>query len=486
MSEAIFGHVDTMESAIRRALGQLAEPFDPKEIDWRIGQAGSKDGKPWAKVLAYIDARAVMDRLDEIVGPGNWKDRYWREGNGNMCGLSIRVNGEWVEKVDGSEETDIEAFKGGISKALVRAGVKWGIGRYLYNLGDGWANIVANGTKGSRWQPANQAKGVPAFNWLPPELPTWAIPKPVGKDGGTGTLAGQVPGKPNGNGPEANAVAGKTSATTQAIKGRLAGEQKAIPSQAAQGPAGSTGKGPGGAEPHNERTYEAGVDEFFGIPSDRQLQPAGAGVHTSASIPGIRANPGPETLKEGPGNNPIHDGRTGAGATKGSRGEGLGEKPVVPGADKTRPLHGPAGSKDDHAGATAKPGGAKGSPGATPFGRPDGNAAKPAGRGVAQAAGHVESGQDIRRGEPAGFPGGAGAPGAGKHDAPEMSQEEAMEIGQEITLLIDQSTTTVWLKEVWSSHQGRIKQLPQEWQDLLNTTKEVRKNQIAESEKNFK
>lgn len=67
-----------------------------------------------------------------------------------------------------------------------------------------------------------------------------------------------------------------------------------------------------------------------------------------------------------------------------------------------------------------------------------------------------------------------------------MSQEEAREVCANIMDLIDQSTTTVWLKEVWSSHQGRIKQLPQEWQDLLNTTKEVRKNQIAESEKNFK
>src|ERR1043165_9112137 len=137
-------------------LKKLSEPFDPKEIDWRIGQAGARDGKPWAKVLAYIDARAVMDRLDEVVGPGNWKDRYWREGTGEMCGLSIRVNGEWVEKVDGAEETDIEGFKGGISKALVRAGVKWGIGRYLYNLGDGWATIVDSKTKGARWQPKDK------------------------------------------------------------------------------------------------------------------------------------------------------------------------------------------------------------------------------------------------------------------------------------------------------------------------------------------
>jgi len=193
MSLAIFGHVDTMEAAIRKVFAELAEPFDPKEVDFRVGQAGVRDGKPWAKVLAYIDARAVMDRLDEIVGPGNWKDRYWREGAGEMCGLSIRINGEWVEKIDGSEDTDIEAFKGGISKALVRAAVKWGVGRYLYNLGDGWAKIVPQGTAGARWQPEKRGdKPCPAFNWLPPELPDWALPKRKPAPGSDG--AGNGPG----------------------------------------------------------------------------------------------------------------------------------------------------------------------------------------------------------------------------------------------------------------------------------------------------
>ncbi len=42
------------------------------------------------------------------------------------------VSGEWVEKQDGSGPTDMEPFKGGISGALKRAAVAWGIGRELY------------------------------------------------------------------------------------------------------------------------------------------------------------------------------------------------------------------------------------------------------------------------------------------------------------------------------------------------------------------
>lgn len=157
-------------------LKDLAKPFPPSDIDWRISRAGEKDGKTWAFVLAYIDARAVMDRLDEVVGPHQWKDRYWKEGNTNFCGLSIKIGDEWVEKIDGSEDTEFEAVKGGISGAFKRAAVKWGIGRYLYNLTESFAVVVNKGTPAARYQGAPKDKSYSAFYWLPPELPPWALP----------------------------------------------------------------------------------------------------------------------------------------------------------------------------------------------------------------------------------------------------------------------------------------------------------------------
>ena len=157
-------------------LMQLRAPFDPSHIEWRIGRAGEKNGKPWASVLAYLTSRAVMDRLDEVCGPENWKNEYdTGPGGGVICGLSIKVDGEWVTKWDGAENTDLEGVKGGLSGAMKRAAVQWGIGRYLYDLPDGWANIHDGG---KRYQPKdNSGKNRwQAFKWDPPALPAWAIP----------------------------------------------------------------------------------------------------------------------------------------------------------------------------------------------------------------------------------------------------------------------------------------------------------------------
>lgn len=62
-----------------------------------------------------------------------------------MCKLGIRINGDWVWKTDGADNSDIEATKGGFSNALRRAAVKWGIGRYLYNLPDYWVSVDERG-----------------------------------------------------------------------------------------------------------------------------------------------------------------------------------------------------------------------------------------------------------------------------------------------------------------------------------------------------
>jgi hypothetical protein len=157
-------------------LEKLAEPFIPTDIEWRIGRSGKKGEQVWATCLAYITNRAIMDRLDVVVGPGNWRNEFkeWTTGSpGVMCGLSIKVGDEWVTKWDGAEQTDIESVKGGFSNAMKRAAVLWGIGRYLYDLPEGHAAIS---DKGRHYQAKNEKKGLPAFKWDPPALPKWALP----------------------------------------------------------------------------------------------------------------------------------------------------------------------------------------------------------------------------------------------------------------------------------------------------------------------
>jgi hypothetical protein len=88
-----------------------------------------------ATCVPYLDARAVMDRLDEVVGPGLWRDDY-KEVNGRlMCGISIFTCGEWVTKWDTGTVTQIEGDKGIVSDSFKRAAVKWGVGRFLYSTG---------------------------------------------------------------------------------------------------------------------------------------------------------------------------------------------------------------------------------------------------------------------------------------------------------------------------------------------------------------
>lgn len=138
---------------------ELAKPFPENKIHWRIGATNAKrtNGRPTKGVpLAYVDARDVMDRLDFVLGPGNWQCRYPFEG---CCELGIKVDGEWVWKSNGAGKTDFEGEKGQYSDAFKRAAVMFGIARYLYGLPNIWVDLDERGN------PKNK-----------PELPEWAKP----------------------------------------------------------------------------------------------------------------------------------------------------------------------------------------------------------------------------------------------------------------------------------------------------------------------
>ena len=115
----------------------LAAEFPRDAIHWRA-QTLTRDGDK-ALALAYLDARDVMDRLDDVCGPENWQSRYVETARGRvLCEIGIRIGDDWVWKSDGAGDTAVEGEKGGISDALKRAAVQWGIGRYLYRLDAVW------------------------------------------------------------------------------------------------------------------------------------------------------------------------------------------------------------------------------------------------------------------------------------------------------------------------------------------------------------
>lgn len=179
-------------------LKKLAIPFPENEIEWRIGQCGKKgNGQIWATCLAYVQARAIMNRLDDICGPENWCISYdFIKGDqavtpGVIGNISIFYDNRWISKADGAEQTDIESFKGGLSSALKRAGSVWGIGRYLYGLDSGFAQISNNG---KNW---GKTKDGTEFHWDPPRLPAWALPDGSGVE--SNGIHPEDPGTGNGD-----------------------------------------------------------------------------------------------------------------------------------------------------------------------------------------------------------------------------------------------------------------------------------------------
>lgn len=164
-------------------LMKLAEPFPPDDIEWRISRAGMGKKGIYCHVLAYITARAIQQRLDEVCGPANWRNEPPQviQLQGNIVamtgGISIKVGGEWITKWDVAEPTNIEPAKGGFSGAMKRAGAQWGIGRYLYYLDEAFAEVSEEGSKGWVYSTLKTDEGKRIYYWKPPLLPSWALPK---------------------------------------------------------------------------------------------------------------------------------------------------------------------------------------------------------------------------------------------------------------------------------------------------------------------
>lgn len=120
---------------------ELKRPFAPEAISWRIGSTNKAKTKGMA--LAYIDARDVQDRLDQVCTVGGWQNRYPHAHGKTVCEIGIFIGDEWIWKADGAGDSDVEAEKGALSDAFKRAAVRWGVGRYLYDLDSHWVEIEA-------------------------------------------------------------------------------------------------------------------------------------------------------------------------------------------------------------------------------------------------------------------------------------------------------------------------------------------------------
>lgn len=125
---------------------QLREPFPFAEVEAKV-QVMTAD-KAKGMVVFYLNGRAIQSRLDEVIGPFNWKNQFtaWHE-KAQLCGIAIlnEDRNEWIGKFDGAECSDIEPIKGGLSDSFKRAACMWGIGRYLYEIDGVWCEVEQKG-----------------------------------------------------------------------------------------------------------------------------------------------------------------------------------------------------------------------------------------------------------------------------------------------------------------------------------------------------
>jgi len=135
-----------------------------------------KNGTRVAGCVAHIDARDVMQRLDAVVGAGNWSDSYQVLQDGKHVECTITIYG--VPKSDVGQSNDggfADPVKSAYSDAFKRAAVKWGIGRHLYDMEMQW--LPFDGYKVATPDPPKSSG--PAIK-VPPANPT---PQQTGQNG---------------------------------------------------------------------------------------------------------------------------------------------------------------------------------------------------------------------------------------------------------------------------------------------------------------
>lgn len=138
--------MDTLEHTIdwQKIGARLRAPFDPADVDFR--PQGKPSGNGNVQVVAYVDARTVMARLDEACGPDGWSFT-WEPihiANGQVQIAKGRLTIHGVVREDVGEASNFDPSKGCISDTLKRVAVQFGVARYLYDIERTWVRVNGN------------------------------------------------------------------------------------------------------------------------------------------------------------------------------------------------------------------------------------------------------------------------------------------------------------------------------------------------------
>jgi hypothetical protein len=127
----------------------LAAPLPASLISWRQdGRAVQRDGRHFARFVAYIDANTVRERLDGVV-PGEWDltldllpPLAGGDEEGSTCSFKARLQILGVIREDVGTGRD---YKQAATDAFKRAAVRFGIGHELYAYEQNWVQVDGDG-----------------------------------------------------------------------------------------------------------------------------------------------------------------------------------------------------------------------------------------------------------------------------------------------------------------------------------------------------
>lgn len=128
---------------------RLAAPLPPTSIEWRQdGKPITRDGKFFARFVAYVEAGTVRQRLDSVV-PGEWDltmtplpSLVAHEGSETLCAFKSRLQILGVVREDVGQGSD---YKSAVTDSFKRAAVRFGIGHELYDMPLLWVELDGDG-----------------------------------------------------------------------------------------------------------------------------------------------------------------------------------------------------------------------------------------------------------------------------------------------------------------------------------------------------
>ena len=130
---------------------RLSAPVDPQAIAWRQdGRPIARDGKFFARFVAYIEANTVRERLDAVV-PGEWNltlELLPTVSAGDDAidaapfAFKARLQILGVVREDVGTGKD---YKQASTDAFKRAAVRFGVGNELYSFEQNWVPMDGDG-----------------------------------------------------------------------------------------------------------------------------------------------------------------------------------------------------------------------------------------------------------------------------------------------------------------------------------------------------